>query len=685
MERYSESTVRNVALVSHSGAGKTSLADAMLFNCNQVSRLGRVDEGNSISDFDPIEINHKISINASILHCISGNTKINIIDTPGYADFIMELRNSVPAADVAIVVIGAPDGIEVGTQRVWGILDEAKMPRAVYISKLDKENADFYSTVDAIRKEFGDQCTPLFLPIGKEAGLKGVANLLTKAGWDELSDDQKAKAAKFREAFIEIVAVAEDALVEKYLNGEELTQEELCRVFKIAFKDNGVIPIFCGNSIEGFGVKELIEKIVNYFPAPSAKGKAEVIDPETKEKKEVITKADQPFSGYVFKTISDPYVGQLSVFRVVSGSLSSNTDFFNVTTGTSERFGQLYMLQGKEQLPVDMVAAGDIGAVAKLKDTHTGDSMGTAKDKVLFSISRSIEPSISYSLKPRTRQDEEKISQALAKMTTEDKGIRVTRDPQTKELILSGMGDMHLEIAIERLKSRYHVEVAVGTPKVPYKETIKKTVKVHHKYKKQSGGRGQYGDVWLEIAPLPRGEDFLFVDKIVGGSVPRQYIPSVEKGVRKKMAEGIIAGYPLVDIQVTLYDGSYHDVDSSDMAFQIAAGMALKSGILDAKPVLLEPVMNVEVVIKSEYMGAINGDLSSRRGRVQGMEQSGKYEMIKAQVPLSEMLRYATDLRSMTQGRGSYSMSFSHYEEVPGKQAEKIISQSKVEEKEEVH
>ena len=685
MENYSENTVRNVALVSHTGAGKTSLADAMLFSCGQVSRLGRVDEGNSISDFDPIEINHKISINASIMHCISGNTKINIIDTPGYADFIMELRNSVPAADVAIVVISATDGIEVGTQRAWGVLDDIKLPRAIFISKMDKENADFYGTVDDIIKEFGDQFTPLFLPVGKEANFKGVANLLTKTGWESLSADEKAKAEKLREAFIEIVTVSDDALLEKYLNGEELTQDEICRVFKIAFKNNTVVPIFCGNAINGTGVKELIEKIVNFFPAPSDAEKMEAVDPQTKEKKEVITKLDQPFSGYVFKTISDPYVGQLSVFRVVSGKLSSNTDFFNVTNDASERFGQLYVLQGKEQIPVEAVSAGDIGAVAKLKNTHTGDSMTTIKNKVLFNLSCSMEPSISYSLKPKTRQDEEKISQALAKMTTEDQGIRVSRNPQTKELILSGMGDMHLEIAIERLKSRYHVDVEVGTPKVAYKETIKKTVKSHHKYKKQSGGRGQYGDVWLEISPLPRGENFQFVDKVVGGSVPRQYIPSVEKGVRKKMIEGIIAGYPLVDIQVALYDGSYHEVDSSDMAFQIAAGMALKEGILDANPVLLEPVMDVEVVIGSEYMGAINGDLSSRRGRVQGMEQAGKYEKIKAQVPLSEMLRYATDLRSMTQGRGSYSMSFSHYEEVPHKQAEKIISQSKVEEKETVH
>ena len=685
MENYSESTVRNVVLVSHTGAGKTSLADAMLFGCKQVSRLGRVDEGNSVSDFDPIEINHKISINASVLHCISGNTKINIIDTPGYADFIMELHNAVPAADVAIVVIGAPDGIEVGTQRVWGILDELKLPRAIFISKLDKTNANFYHTVEAVKKEFGDQCTPLFLPIGKETSFKGVANLLTKAKWDELSDEERAGAEKFRKAFIEIVAVADDEIVEKYLDGNELTQDEICRAFKLAFRDNAIIPIFCGDAINGFGVKELIEKIVNYFPAPAAGERVVGVDPETKEPKEVITRSDQPFSGYVFKTISDPYVGQLTVFRVMSGSLASNSDFFNVTTGATERFGQLYILQGKEQLPVDRVVAGDIGAVAKLKDIHTGDSMTVASHKVAFNLSHFVEPSISYSLKPKTRQDEEKISQALTKMATEDQGLRVTHDPQTQELILSGMGNLHLEIAVERLKSRYHVDVAIDTPKVSYKVTIKKTVKAQHKYKKQTGGHGQYGDVWLEISPLPRGSDFQFVDKIVGGTIPKQYISSVEKGLRKKIAEGVIAGYPLVDIQVSLYGGSYHNVDSSDMAFQLAASMALKSGVLDAHPVFLEPVMDVEVVVGPEYMGTINGDLSSRRGRVQGVEPSGKYEIIKAQVPIAEMFRYTSDLRSMTQGRGSFSMSFSHYEEMPSKLAEQIISQSKTEGKEEVH
>ena len=685
MDKYSGTTVRNVILVSHSGAGKTSLADAMLFSCGQVSRQGNVDEGNSVSDYDPLEINHKISINASILHCISANTKINIIDAPGYADFVTELRNAVPASDAGIIVISAVDGIEVGTQRVWQILANNNVPRAIFISKMDKDNADFYKVIEEIKNEFGKQCTPLFLPIGSQSEFKAVANLLTKEKWDQLSAEEQAKAAMFREAFIESVAEADDAMVEKYLNGEDLTHDEICKYFKIAFKQNKVVPIFCGSSVKQLGVKQLIDKIVSYFPSPACWETMPATDPETGEKKEVLTTEDQPFSGYIFKTVSDPYVGQLSIFRVVSGAISSNTEFFNVQANAVERIGQLYVLQGKDQLAVEAILAGDIGAVAKLKNTHTSDSICDPKRKLVFDVKKEASPAIAFSLKPKTRQDEDKISQALAKMTIEDQGLKVSRDSQTKELILSGMGNMHLQIAIERLKLRYHVEVEVGTPKVAYKETIKKSTKVHHKYKKQSGGRGQYGDVWLEIAPLARGQEFEFLNKIVGGAIPRQYIPSVEKGVINKMAQGVLAGYPLVDIQVTVYDGSYHDVDSSDMAFQIAGGIALKKGVLEASPILLEPVMEVEIVIPDECMGAITGDLSSRRGRVQGMEQSGKNEKVKAQVPLSEMLRYATDLRSMTQGRGSYTMTFSHYDEVPHKNAEKIISEAKIEDDEEHH
>ncbi|MCP4650014.1 MAG: elongation factor G [PVC group bacterium] len=683
MDKYSENTIRNVIFVSHSGAGKTTLIDSILYTHGAATRQGSVDEGNSLSDYDPIEISRKISINVSLLHAVVGKVKLNCIDTPGYADFLLELRNAVPAADAAILLVSAYDGVEVGTQRTWDVLEKNNLPRGIFVSKIDKENSEYIKTLESIQENFGKKCVPITMPIGNAETFKGVANLLTKSGWDALSDDEKSKAEKLRESLIEQIAEVDDNLVEKYLNGDELSDDEIAKAFKEAIKQNIIVPVFCGNALAQIGVKELVEIIVQDFPAPVDRGQIAGIDPKSKEEKIIPPKSDQPFSAYIFKTISDPYVGQLSLFRVYSGELKANTDFYNVNQGTVERFGQLYSLQGKEQVPVDAIFAGDIAAVAKLKNTKTGDSVSDSKNQVIFENTVSMEPAISFSLKPKTRQDEEKISQALAKLTTEDKGIKVGRDAQTKELILSGMGDMHLEITIERLKNRYHVDVAVGTPKVAYKETVKRSAKVHHKHKKQSGGRGQYGDVWLQIDPLERGGNFEFVDKIVGGVVPRQYIPSVEKGVRKVMGEGSLAGYPLVDVRVTLYDGSYHDVDSSDMAFQIAGGMALRKGVLEASPILLEPIMDVEVVIPGEYMGAINGDLSSRRGRVQGMEAAGRYETIRSQVPLAEMLKYANDLRSMTQGRGSYTMHFSHYEEVPGRIAEKIIAMTKVEHKEE--
>jgi len=683
MDKYEQKNIRNVILVSHSGAGKTSLSEAILYSQGTINRHGSIDEGNTRGDYDSIEIERKISINISLLHAVKAGIKINLIDTPGYADFIVELLNSIPAADAAIIVVSGHDGVEVGTQRAWDIVEKNNLPRAIFISKLDKENSDFYKTVDMIRENFGKKCTPVFLPSGTQQNFKSIADLLTQTGLDALDPGLKEKAAKFRENLIELAAEVDDSLVEKYLNGEQLTPEEIKRSLKAAFGQNKIVPIFCANPLTLVGIKEFANFIAEYFPNPAESKVLEGTDPKTKEKKTIIKASNQSFSGFIFKTISDPYVGQLSIFRVVSGNLNTNTEFFNVNKESSERFGQLYVLQGKEQLPVESVSAGDIAAVAKLKNTQTGDSISDSKSQVLFSTQKIMEPAISYSLKPKTRQDEEKISQALAKLTMEDKGLKVTRDSQTKELIISGMGDLHLEITIERLKSRYHVEVEVGTPKVPYKETIKKSAKVHGKYKRQSGGRGQYGDVWLALEPLAHGENFEFVNKIVGGVVPRQYIPSVEKGVIKAMSEGALAGYPLVDLRVTIYDGSYHNVDSSDMAFQIAAGMALRKGILEASPILLEPVMDAEIVIPDECMGAVNGDLSSRRGRVQGMEAQGKYESIKAQVPLAEMLKYATDLRSITQGRGSYTMRFSHYEEVPQRIAEKIISLAKVDNKKE--
>ncbi|MCM8813560.1 MAG: elongation factor G [Candidatus Omnitrophica bacterium] len=684
MVKFEPQNIRNVAIVSHSGAGKTTLAEAILYRQKAVTRQGTVTEGNTVSDYDPIEIARKISINVSLVHAVAAGTKINIIDTPGYADFILELRNALPAADAALVLVSAPEGVQVGTQRVWDLVADVNMPSAIFVSKLDKENTEFSQSVAAIQETLGGNCLPAVFVSGTAANCKAVASLVTKNGWEKLSAAEQKQAEKMRETLMERVAEVDDALVEKYLNGEPLAADEFKKALRCAMQRRTVIPIFGGNPTAQLGIDELIDGIVDDFPAPGDRPAQPAADPDSKAEKKMSWNAGT-FAAFVFKTISDPYVGQLSLFRIISGQLASNTEFYNVSQAAAERIGQIYVLQGKEQLPVDAVGAGDIAAVAKLKNTHTGDSLSDSKAKVLFNTKVEMEPAISFSLKPKTRQDEEKISQSLAKLTTEDQGIRVSRDAQTKELILSGMGDMHLEITIERLKLRYHVEVEVGTPKVPYKETIRKPVKIQGKYKKQSGGRGQYGDVWLELHPLERGKQFEFVDKVVGGAVPRQYIPSVEKGVRRAMEEGALAGYPLVDVKVTIYDGSYHEVDSSDMAFQIAGSMALKKGVLEANPVLLEPVMHVEIVVPGDVMGAINGDLSSRRGRVQGMEAVGKYEKISAQVPLAEMLRYATDLRSMTQGQGSYTMSFSHYEEVPARVAEKIVAQAKIEHEHEEH
>ena len=679
MSSYNENTVRNVAFVAHTGAGKTTLCESLLFNHGKTTRLGSVTEGNTVSDFDPIEIERKISISLSLMNFTVGEVKINLLDTPGYADFILELLNGATAVDAAIVVVGASDGIQVGTMRAWEVIEKQGLPRAVYISKLDKENTDFFKTVEAIQGSFGKECVPVFVPIISSGSFKGVANLLTKAGMDQLSGELKAKAESLREAMIELVAEVDDAFVEKYLNGETLSDAEITAAFEKALFQRRIVPILCGQALTAVGIKELAGLIAGYFPAPARRAQEDAVDSQKKEPVRINVSSSEPLSGFVFKTISDPHVGQISVFKIVSGRLNSNTEFYNVEQESVERIGQLYILQGKEQLPVDAIAAGDIGAVAKLKNTHTGDSMGDAKRRVLFNKKMQREPSISYSLKPKTRQDEDKISQALARLTIEDQGIRTSRDSQTKELILSGMGDMHLEITIDKLRRRYHVDVEVGTPKVPYKETIKKQAKMHHKHKKQSGGHGQYGDVWLQLDPLPRGGEFEFVDKVVGGVVPRQFIPSVEKGVRKVLTEGALAGYPLVDLRVTLYDGSYHDVDSSDMAFQIAGGMALRKGVLEASPILLEPIMDVEIVIPEDFLGAVNGDLSSRRGRVSGMEAAGSNQKIRAHVPLAEMLRYATDLRSLTHGQGAHSMTFLHYEEVPARIAEKIIAVAKFE------
>lgn len=664
MERYPTGNIRNVIFVSHSGSGKTSLIEALLFNAKMTTRLGKVAEGNTHSDYSADEIERKISISSKFLHLIWKNTRVHILDTPGYADFVGDVIAPLRVADAAVLLIEAVHGIEVGTERVWQFLEERDLPRMIFINRLDKENSSFENTLNAIRERFGKQCVALQSPVGEELSLKGVESVLLKDG-------------KLKEDLLDAVVETDDALTEKYLEGKELTPDEITKALKAACVAGKIIPVFCGSAVQNIGVTTLLDAIVELLPSPADRPAVEGTHPKTKETIKRNPAENEPFSAFIFKDIFDQYVGHLTLFRVYSGTIESNTGFYNSTRDLKERIGQLYVLQGKEQIPVQKAAAGDITAVAKLKDSHNNDTICDEKNPIVFSPTVFPQPCISHSVKPKTRQDEEKIMGALTRLVSEDPTFKISRDEQTKELVISGMGDLHLDVMLDRMKKRFGVDVEVGIPKVPYKETIKKPVKVQGKYKRQSGGRGQYGDCWLELEPLPHGKQYEFVDKIVGGAIPRQYVPSVEKGVKEAMHSGILAGYPVVDVRVTVYDGSFHEVDSSDMAFQIAASMAFKKGQEEASPVLLEPIMEVEIIVPDDHLGQITGDINSRRGRIMGIEARGRQQYVKASIPLAEIFKYATELRSMTGGRGSYSMKFSHYEEVPAKIIQIIVTNAK--------
>ncbi len=675
--------IRNIALISHAGSGKTTLAEAILHNAGVTGRFGKVEDGTTVSDYSEDEKERKVSINSSVLSFDYKGKHINIIDTPGYADFIGEAIACLTAVDSAILLVDAVEGVEVGTERVWGMASEHNLSRFIFINKMNKENIDFDKTLKDIKERLGKGCVLVTMPIGRGANFKGAINLMDKAGIDGLSGPEKEEAAKLREALVEVIAENNDELLEKYLGGTELTPDEIKSGFKKGIAAGEIFPVFCGASVVDIGVKEILSAIIDMLPSPDERPAKVVKDAKTNEDKELKPDPNAPFAASVFKSISDPYVGQLTIFRIFSGSLKSDTNFYNATKQAKERMGSLLNLSGKEQKSIADAIAGDIVAVAKLKNTTTGDSLCTDKQLVLFPKVNFPEPAISFSVKPKTRSDEDKISSALHKLMAEDNTFMIKRDEQTKELIVSGMGDLHLDIMINRLKKRFHVEVDIGTPKVAYKETLKKSAKVQNKHKRQTGGHGQYGDVWIEVEPMERGKGFEFVDKIVGGAIPRNYIPAVEKGVLEAMSRGVIAGYPVVDIRVTLYDGSYHDVDSSDMAFKIAGSGALKKAATQAGPVLLEPIMDVDVIVPDEFMGDITGNLSSRRGKIAGMDVQGKSQVVKAKAPLSEMFKYASELKSMTGGRGSYTMRFSHYEEVPHKTAQGIIAKYEAQKKEE--
>lgn len=643
---------RNLILLGHAQSGKTTLAESIVYFCKATNRKGSVPEGTTVSDYSADEIDRKSSINSSLLFCDYKGKRIQIIDAPGYADFFGEVISGIRAVDSAVIVIDEAAGIEVGTENSWQILEEAGLPCLIFINKTDKEGANIENVLSDIKERFSKKAAVI----------------------DSLDDPD----------LVEAIAESDDKLLEKYLEGAKLSEDELKNSLTRAVAKRKVFPVLTGSGLADKGIAELLDAVIQYLPSPLERAGVAGSNPlKPEEKKEVSFKPDGPFLAFVFKSISDPYVGQLTLLRVFSGSLQSNTGFYNVNKKIKERIGPVHFLQGKEQRTVEAASCGDIIAIAKLKETATSDSLSDGKEQILFDPIVFPEVAISASVKPKTRQDEDKISGALHKLAAEDPTFKVSHDQQTKELIISGLGDLHLAVMVERMKKRFNVEVELGTPKVSYKESITKSTKVQGKFKRQSGGRGQYGDVWIEVQPLEKGKGFEFVDKIFGGSIPHNFIPSAEKGIRQACTEGAVAGYPIEDIRVILYDGSYHEVDSSDMAFQIAGAMALRKAVMAAGPVLLEPVMNVEIVIPEEFLGAISGDVNSRRGRIMGMDIKGRSQIVKATVPLSEMFTYANDLRSLTGGRGSYTMHFSHYEEVPHKIASNIISQYQATKKQE--
>jgi elongation factor G len=694
MKKYTSDNIRNVALISHGGAGKTSLTEALLFTSGAVNRLGKVEAGNTTTDFDPDEIKKQVTINVGLAPLEWSDIKINLLDTPGYFDFIGDVLGALRVADSVVTVVCAVSGVEVGTEKVWGYADDFKLPRFVVINKLDRENADFEKTLEQLRSHFGLSVAPLQMPIGREADFKGVVDLVKqkaimfsedgmKVSEEEIPADLVDQAQDLREKLIEATAEADDSLLEKYLEGETLTDEELKISLRQGVLKGKIVPVLCAAATKNFGIQPLLDLIKSYLPTPLDNQEIKGFKPNSDE--EVVRKlsSEAPMSAFVFKTLADPYVGRINYFRVYSGSIKPDNQIYNATKDIQERFGQVFSMRGKNQITMEEVVTGDIACVAKLQETATGDTLCDKANAIIFPALNFPEPVISFAVEPKTKGDEDKVMTGLSRFLEEDPTFHLERKAETKQTVISGLGELHLEIIVSRLAQKFGVEVDFSTPKVPYKETIRGQSRVEGKHKKQSGGRGQFGHVYIEMEPAETGQGLIFEDKIFGGSVPRQYIPAVEKGVREAMEEGVVAGYPVVDVIVKLVDGSYHTVDSSEMAFKIAAGQAFKKGMEQAGAVLLEPVMNIEVIVPEAFMGDIMGDLNSKRGRIQGMEPEGGQQKIRAQVPLSEMFKYSIDLRSMTQGRGFFTMAFSHYEEVPHQVAEQIVAAEKAAKEEE--
>ncbi|MCX5845714.1 MAG: elongation factor G [Deltaproteobacteria bacterium] len=690
MAKYESNYLRNVAIVGHGATGKTSLCESFLFISGKTDRPGKVDDGTSCMDFEPEEQKRHISISAATNFFEWEKHKITILDTPGDSNFAYDTKNCLRIADGVIVVIDAVGGVEFQTEKVWEYADEYKLPRVAFINRMDRERADFVKTVESINSRLGKKATPIVLPIGKEETFKGVVDLINKKAliFDNLKGTYKSAeippdmldtVEKYRENMVEDIAESDESLMEKYLEAGELSADELKIGLKKGVISGTLVPVVCGSATKNIGVASMIDLIITALPSPVDRGPVTGKKPGNDEAEIRNPEESAPFSALVFKTIADPYAGRLTLFRVFSGTVTSDSTFYNSTRKITERFGNIFFLEGKNQKPVESLVPGDIAAVAKLKETATGDTVCGEKVPIIFEMVVPPPTIMSFAVAPKSRGDEDKIVSSINRIIEEDPILTFHREEQTKEMILSGMGQIHIEVSIEKMKRKFGVEVTLKTPKVPYRETIKGKTNIQGKYKKQSGGRGQFGDCWLDIEPMPRGGGFEFVDKIVGGVIPQQYRPAVEKGIIEAMGEGVLAGYPVVDVKVLLVDGSYHTVDSSEMAFKIAGSMGFKKGVLECQPVLLEPIVNLDIEIPDEYMGDVIGDLNSRRGKVLGMESKGANRIVKGQVPLAEILRYAPDIRSMTSGRGTFTYEHSHYEEVPPFFAEKIIAESKKE------
>ncbi len=682
--------IRNVALVGHSSTGKTSLAEALLYTAGGSNRLGTIDAGTTKSDFAEAEIARKISISMSMLHCGWNGTKINILDAPGYADFIGDAKAALWAADNAVLLVHAANGVEIGTDKAWGFSESFGRPRLFFINHVDKEFADFDKVLNSLREQYGREVLPFHIPVNPGVGFNQIIDVLHrrlltysddasgKPEEGEVPEDLRDDVESLREQIVEAAAESDDELTEKYLEEEDLSEADLLRGLKAGILNRTMVPVLCGDASRNIGTDQLLDFLVDNMMSPSEMPPMNVRTVSTGESTELRPSSEGPLAAVVFKTVSET-VGDLSFVHVVSGTLAASSEVYNSSGKTVERVGQIYVLNGQDRDEVQSISAGDMGALVKLKDTHSGNTLCNRRDQIEVTPLEFPHPLIRIALEPKSRGDEEKISMGLQRIHEEDPSFIAGYDPELKQIIVQGQGELHLSVVLEKLKQKFGVEVNTIQPRIPYRETITSHAEGHHRHKKQTGGRGQFGEAYLRIEPVSRGEGYEFQDEVVGGAIPRNYIPAVEKGVVEAIQRGVLAGYNVVDTRVTVYDGSYHPVDSSEMAFQMAGSQAFQKAFMNARPILLEPIYRVTVMVPDKYMGDVMGDLNSRRGRIQGMDPEGSFQVIRAEVPLAELYKYSTSLRSMTQGTGDYTMAFDHYEPVPSELTRKIVEDSKKE------